>query len=195
MARYLSLPVLLLAAALSASFVPQFVSFSTSLLGEIGLPLPRMQSQIQLVMLLVLAFSLRSDLETAFVWALVGGILTDMHAALPLGASAAALCVIAYAGSNVARQLYRIRIVTVLLMALTASAAYLAFNYIALLLLGFRYDALLFIQMVALPTALLNAVAALPVYAIVRLLQRRLGMGASGAGASMPREPMAGNSS
>ena len=193
MARYLSLPILLLGAALSASILPQFVSFLMSAFDEIIAPLPRMQGQIQLVMLLVLAFSLRSDLETALIWALVGGIFSDMHSALPLGASAAALVIIAYASNSVARQLYRIRVITLLLLTFAASSAYLAFNFVALLLLGLRYDPLLFVQLVALPTALLNMLAALPTYALVRYIQRRIGMDASGVSSRLPREALSGS--
>ncbi len=174
MGRYLSVPVLVFAAAFSASILPQLIGFGVGLLGNITPALNNSRGHISLVMLLTLAWSIRSDLVSGFVWALVGGILLDIYSATPIGASSAALMIIVYAANGAARQLYRMRIVTLLAMSLLATLFFQIYTYCALLMMGLSYDIAMVIQLVFIPTQIYNLVAALPIYAIVRLVQRRL---------------------
>lgn len=194
MGRYLSLPILILATALSASILPQLLSFGVGLLGNVTPILSHTRGQFSLVMLLVLAWSIRSDLASGFVWALVGGILLDLYSALPIGTSAAALMIIVYAANGAAQQLYRMRIVTLLAMALLATVFFQAYTFVALLLLGLSYDIVLVIRLVFLPTVLYNLLGVLPVYAFVRLIQRRLRASAPSASGSLSLEAEVGTS-
>lgn len=174
MGRYLSVPILVFATALSASILPQLVGFGVGLLGNVTPILNNTRGQFSLVMLLVLAWSIRSDLVSGFVWALVGGILLDLYSAIPIGTSSAALMIIVYAANGAAQQLYRMRIVTLLVMTLLATLFFQVYTYCALLLLGLSYDILMVTRLVFIPTIIYNLVGVLPTYAIVRLIQRRL---------------------
>ncbi len=194
MGRYLSVPILVLAAALSASILPQLVGFGVGLLGNISPILNNTRGQINLVMLLVLAWSIRADLLSGFVWALVGGILLDLYSAIPIGTSSAALMIIVYAANGAAQQLYRMRIVTLMAMTLLATLFFQVYTYFALLLLGLSYDILLVIRLVFIPTIIYNLVGALPTYAIVRLIQRRLRVNAPSASTNLSREADTGAS-
>ncbi len=193
MGRYLSLPILVIATALSASILPQLVSFGVGLLGNVSPILNSTRGQFNLVMLLVLAWSIRSDLVSGFVWALVGGILLDLYSATPIGASSAALMIIVYAANGAARQLYRMRIVTLLAMTLLATLFFQVYTYCALLLLGLSYDIPMVIRLVYLPTLLYNLAGALPIYAIVRLVQRRIRASAPSASTNLSLEADAGS--
>lgn len=174
MGPYLSLPVLVLATALSASILPQLVRFGVGLLDNITPVLNNTHGQFSLVMLLVLAWSIRADLASGFVWALVGGVLLDHFSTLPIGASSAALLIIVYAANGAARQLYRMRVLTLLAMTFFATLFLHAYTYCALLLLGLSYDILLAVRLMLIPTLLYNLVGMLPIYALVRLAQRRI---------------------
>ena len=192
MGRYLSLPILVIATALSASILPQLLSFGVGLLGNFSPILNNTRGQLNLVMLLVLAWSIRSDLTSGFIWALVGGILLDLYSAIPIGASSAALMIIVYAANGAARQLYRMRIVTLLAMTLLATLFLQVYTYCALLLLGLSYDIPMMIRLVFMPTLLYNLAGALPIYAIVRLMQRRIRANTPSASTNLSLEPDAG---
>lgn len=174
MGRYLSLPILILATALSASVLPQLVDFGVGLLGNFTHVLNNTRGHFSLVMLLVLAWSIRTDLASGFIWALVGGVLLDLYSTLPIGTSSAALMIVVYVANGAAQQLYRMRIVTLLAMTLLATLFFQAYTYCALLLLGLSYDLLTAIRLVFLPSIIYNLFGALPIYAFVRLIQRRL---------------------
>ncbi|MCY4070691.1 MAG: rod shape-determining protein MreD [Chloroflexi bacterium] len=194
MGRYLSVPILVFATALSASVLPQLVGFGVGLLGNVTPILNNTRGQFSLVMLLVLAWSIRSDLLSGFVWALVGGILLDLYSAIPIGTSSAALMIIVYAANGAAQQLYRMRIVTLLAMTLLATLFFQVYTYCALLLLGLSYDILMVIRIVFIPTIIYNLVGVLPTYAIVRLIQRRLRVNAPSSSTNLSLEADAGAS-
>jgi len=194
MGRYLSVPILVFATALSASILPQLVDFGVGLLGNVTPILNNTRGQFSLVMLLVLTWSIRSNLLSGFVWALVGGILLDLYSAIPIGTSSAALMIIVYAANGAAQQLYRMRIVTLLAMTLLATLFLQAYTYCVLLLLGLSYDIVMVIRLVFIPTIIYNLVGALPTYAIVRLIQRRLRVNAPSSSTNLSLEADAGAS-
>ncbi len=174
MGRYLSIAILGLAAALSASFLPQLIAFFVALLGNFSPLLNHTRGQLSLVLLLVLCWSMRASLLDSLLWALVGGLMLDMLSMLPLGATSIALLLIAFLINSAARQLLRLRIVFLLAITPVATIFLFVYSYLALALLGHSYDALSVIRLVLLPTMLYNFIAVLPIYAFTRWLQRRL---------------------
>ena len=174
MGRYLSIGVLGLAAALSASFMPQFIAFVVALLSNITPVLNNVRGQPSLVLLLVICWSLRSSLADGFFWALVGGIMLDLLSILPLGASSAALVLVVFVVNGVAQQLFRLRIIFLLIVTALATVFIIMYNLFALVLLGNSYDFPSVVRLILIPTMIYNLIAVLPVYAFVRLLQRRL---------------------
>lgn len=174
MGRYLSLGVLGLAAALSASFIPQFIAFIVALLSNFTPILNNSRGHPSLVMLLVICWSLRSNLADGFVWALVGGILLDLLSILPIGTSSAALVLIVFVVNSVAQQLLRLRVVFLLAITAIATVFMTAYTVVALFLLGHSYDVPALIRLMLLPTLIYNLIAVLPLYAFVRWAQRRL---------------------
>ncbi len=174
MGRSLSVVILGLAAALSASFVPHFIAFVVALVGNFSPILDGARGQPNLVMLLVICWAARSSLADGLVWALVGGVMLDLLSILPVGVSSAALVVIAYAVNGIAQQLLRLRIVFLLAMTGVATVFMTAVSLGALFLMGAVYDIPSLLRLILLPTTVYNLIAVLPVYVFVRLLQSRL---------------------
>ncbi len=174
MGRYLSILVLGVAAALSASVLPQALAFVMEL-GSSAVPLlADTRGQLGLVMLLVLCWSLHASMTEGYVWAFVGGIALDLLSVLPLGTTSAALLIMVYAINRLAQQLLRARIILLLVMAAVATLFMAAYTYAALILLGYTYDLWAVGRFVLLPTLVYNLAAVLPLFAIVRFFQRRL---------------------
>lgn len=174
MARYLSIAILGLAAAISASILPQLLDFLLGLLSGITPILDHTRGQLGLVMLLVICWSIRSDLADAFVWAFVGGLMLDMLSSLPLGATSAALLVIVAVINGIVRQLFHVRLLFLVLATPVATVFLLTYTLLALALLGDSYDILAFVRLILIPSMIYNVLAVIPVYAAVRLVQRRL---------------------
>ena len=192
MGRYLSFAVLGLAAALSASVIPQALSFVEALLGQALPLLANSRGQLSLVMLLVLCWSLRAPLSEALIWALVGGLMLDLLSVLPLGATSAALLLLVYAVKRLSWQWLRARILLLLAVTALATIFLFAWTYIALFLLGYSYDLVSALQLTLLPTLLYNLAAALPIYAGARIVQRRLESSLSGGAPSLSPAQAAG---
>lgn len=174
MGRYMSIGVLGLAAALSASFIPQFIAFVVALLSNFTPLLNDSRGQPSLVMLLVICWSLRSSLADGFVWALVGGIMLDLLSVLPVGTTSAALVIMTFVVNSAAQQLLRLRIFFLLAITALATVFMTAYTIVALFLLGHSYDIPALIRLMLLPTMIYNLIAVLPLYAFVRIVQRRL---------------------
>ncbi len=174
MGRYLSLPLLGISAALTASVIPQVIGFAVALQGDLLPFLADTRGQLSLVLLFVLCWSIRAAPSESLIWAMVGGIMLDLLSVLPLGASAFALALLAFITNGVARQLFRVRVLFLLLITPIATIV-ITFNSLAwLALLGHTYDIPALARSLLLPTILYNLLAVLPVYALVRLVQRRL---------------------
>lgn len=158
MGNYLSIPILALAAVVQATFVPQI-----RLLG--GGP--------DLVFLIVLAWSINIRLDGGVTWAFVGGILQDLFSAAPTGTSAVGLIMVVFAVNQLARQVQRVGIVLLLGLALAGTLFHQLTMILLLGLLGFRVDLIGDLSDVVLPTMLYNLILILPVYWIMRRIQRR----------------------
>lgn len=181
MGRYLSLPILGMAAALSSSIIPQIISFVLALTSGIFPFLENTRGQLSLVMLLVIAWSIRSDLEGSFAWALVGGIAMDLLSILPVGISAFALILIVFVVNSISQQIYRINILMILAITVVSTLFLQFFTYLSLVILGNSYNLLALIRLILIPTLIYNLIAILPIYGFVRLIQRRLESGLQNA--------------
>ena len=174
MGRYLSILVLGLAAALSASIIPQAITFLVSILGNFIPALEQTRGQLSLVMLFVLCWSVRAELTESLIWALVGGLAIDLLSILPSGTTSIVLIFFAFFVNSVARQLFRIRILFLVAVIPAATIVLTLYNVFALALTGLSYDFLTVASLVLIPSIIYNLAAVVPVYAVVRLLQRKL---------------------
>ena len=174
MGRYLSIFILGFAAALSAGFIPHFIAFAVAFLSNFTPILNESRGQLSLIMLLVICWSLRSTMADAFVWALVGGIMLDLLSILPIGTSSAALIMIVYVVNALGQQLLRLRILVLLAITALATVFMTAYSLAALTLMGNSYDIPQLARFMLMPTMIYNLVCVLPIYAAVRIVQRRL---------------------
>jgi rod shape-determining protein MreD len=158
MRRYLSLPLLLLAALLQATIVHEFR------IGEAG---------PDLVLLVALAWGLLAGIEEGLLWAIVGGILLDLIAGNALGTSSLAL-VLAVGG---------ICVLTGpigkgnILLAVPLAAAATFILHLALVGIFFlaqtRVPLFYALLNITLPSALYNGLLMLVIYVLVGLLYRQ----------------------
>lgn len=169
MGVFLAFPVLIIAAVLQAVLLPNL-----ELIG--GGP--------NLVYLLVIAWALNAPLQQGITWAIIGGIMTDLLSAVPLGTSSLGLALAVFSMNLLLSQFYELNLLLLLLMGLFGTFIY-EFYRMAMLdayhLLGYiPADAPFVITWgddivnVIGPLMVYNVVLILPIYGLLRRLQRRL---------------------
>ncbi|GAB4331418.1 MAG: hypothetical protein Kow00117_16510 [Phototrophicales bacterium] len=159
MGNFLSLPILTLAAILQATLVPQI-----RLLG--GGP--------DLVYLLVLCWAINAELDSAVLWAFVGGISVDLLSSQPTGTSVLGMLITVFAISGIGQQVYRIGIILLISLVIIGTIVQQIVVLIIVLLTGHPVDLWLSLGYIIAPTILYNLVFILPVYWFIRMIQSRL---------------------
>lgn len=163
MGFYLAIPVLGLVAALQSSVLADLRLVS-------GRP--------DFVLLLIVAWGIRGRLEEGIFWAFVGGIIQDLLSVQPLGISVVVPLIIVFIANGIARQLYQVNLLLILGLTIAATIGQQIMRGIGLMLVGLTPDWIDIIRYALLPTLALHLVLILPVYALVRGVQNRIGSSA-----------------
>lgn len=159
MGYYLAIPILVLAAALESSVLPYVRLYS---------------GQPSIVLLLVLCWGLHAPLEEALFWAFVGGIFQDLLSITPLGTSTIALVLVLFGVEVIRKQVYRVSIITLMGMILTGTVLHEIIVFTVLALIGAPRDLAEVLPYVLMPEIFYNLILMLPIYVILRFIQRRI---------------------
>ena len=168
MGYFLSIPILALAAVLQVTVTPRINLFG-------GHP--------DLVFLLVVAWGLNSTLEEGLAWAFIGSLCTDLLSAAPLGTSAVGLVILIFLVHALRQQIYRVGVITLIWVALFGTFFQHVVIILILSLTGFApafaaqlgYGVLVRgITAFVFPTMVYNLIVILPIYGLVRRLQKRI---------------------
>lgn len=156
MRRYLTIPVLILAAIAQTTLLPQIRIYD----GQPDLPF-----------LLVLAWALDAELEEAAAWAFVGGMLQDLLSAAPLGTSVIGLLLVVFLIDWLREQVAGVGVIPLLGLVGFGTIAQKA---IALILTGMGSNDLFYLLIyVLLPTLAYNVILLAPVIWIARRVRGR----------------------
>jgi rod shape-determining protein MreD len=149
------LPLLALAAVLEATVFTRW---------------PLAGGRIDLVLLLTLSWTLIGEWQGGAIWGLIGGLFLDLLSGGPLGANALGLVLVAYLASLSEGRFWRSHVLLPLATALLASLVYHLVYLFALASTGHAVSWLASLGTVTLPTVLINTLAMLPVYHLLRWL-------------------------
>lgn len=156
---WLSIPLLALAAAAQATFVPQ---------------IRILDGQPDLVFLLVMAWSIHATPQQGLAWAVVGGLFVDLLSAAPLGATTLGLALVLLMLEAVRGQLTRVSFFTYAGLVLVGSFVVKVVLLVVIALAGFSIAPVETFTRNILPGVAYNLAFMLPVYVTVRLIQRRV---------------------
>jgi rod shape-determining protein MreD len=152
MAGYLSIPVLAIAVILQATVMPE-------LRIQGGMP--------DLVLLLVLAWSLMGGFEQGIIWAIVGGMLQDLISAAPLGTTSLALVIAIAAMGLVMDRINPRSLLLPPVAAVVATGIVHGVTLVVLLLIGRPMPVVDMLLYVTLPGMVYNGLFMVPLYRIV----------------------------
>ena len=136
--------------------------------------LPLLRGTTDLVMVAIIAWSLQKSVKTAWQWGIIGGLLVSLFTALPFG-----LPVVGYLLVVGMVLLLRQRVwqVPILAMFVATFLGTLITQALAILVLRFTGTPLAWLEsvnMITLPSMLLNLVVAIPAFALLGDLARWL---------------------
>lgn len=136
--------------------------------------LPLLRGTTDLVMVAIIAWSLQKSVKTAWQWGIIGGLLVSLSTALPFG-----LPIIGYLLVIGMALLLRQRVwqVPILAMFVATFLGTLITQALAIVVLRFTGTPLAWLEsvnMITLPSMLLNLVVAIPAYALLGDLARWL---------------------
>ncbi len=169
MGSFLSIPIMILVAALQVTVMPQI-----SIWG--GRP--------DLVLLVVVSWALNATLEQGVLWAFVGGICKDLLSSAPVGTSLIGLIFIIFAIHTVRQQLFSVGIFTLIWVSLLGTIIQEFCIFTILLLSGFQpyfvsqlgYGIVIEqFQLFIVPTIVYNLIGIIPIYIVTRIIQRAVG--------------------
>ena len=149
------LPLLAFAAVLQATVL--------SLLRPFG-------GTVDVVLLLVLSWTLVGEWPGGPLWALIGGLCLDLLSGGPFGANALGLLLVAYAASLSEGRFWSSHVLLPLASVLVGSVLYHLVYLATLAMAGYTVSWAASLSQVTLPTVLLNTLFMLPLYQLLRWL-------------------------
>jgi rod shape-determining protein MreD len=120
-----------------------------------------------LVLLAIVAWSLQKRVQTAWQWGIIGGLLVSVVSALPLGVP-----VLCYLLAVVLALMLRQRVWQVPILAMFVTIFFSTFivhivTFVALRVIGTPLPVLESVNLITLPSVLLNMLLAIPFYALL----------------------------
>lgn len=157
MGYYLAIPILAVLAALQSSIGPQFRLYS---------------GQPNLVFIFVLAWAVHTELEEGLLWAILGGVFSDLLSIVPLGTSAIAPVTVIFVIDLFRRNLFRINLIFLAVLMFAGTILHQVIVWLVLWSRGYGIPLGDGIQYVLAPTLFLNILLLLPFYMAARIIQR-----------------------
>jgi rod shape-determining protein MreD len=152
--NYLGVPLLLLAAMLQVSIVPQLPRF--------------LGGEPNLVLLLVLSYVARASIEEGAAWSFLGGIVHDLLTSVPTGSTTLGLLLLVIVIDRLRSQLFNVGFLTVIALGLAGSLLLSMLGIVFTILGGYNVRLFDLIAYQVLPSAAYNVVLIGPVYLLMR---------------------------
>ena len=130
--------------------------------------MPLLQGTADIVMLVVIAWSLQEPVRVAWQWSLIGGAMIGFASALPLAIPILSYLSIAVIAVLIKRRVWKIPALVMMVITFLGTLIHQSFSAITLSFLGTPLPILETLQQIVMPSILLNILLAIPVYAIVR---------------------------
>jgi rod shape-determining protein MreD len=129
--------------------------------------------QPDLMLMVVVSWSLLRGSEEGMLWALIGGIMIDMFSTVPFGASTLALLITSFLSGLGHRNIFRLALLVPALVIPVATLLYQLILYGLLYAFGSRTNLMITLSRIVFPSMLVNTLGMPIVYLTARLLHRR----------------------
>lgn len=130
--------------------------------------IPFVSGTVDIILLIVVAWSLQTQVESAWHWAILAGLMTTFVSGLPLLLPVFNLLIAVFLGRAIQRRVWQSPIVAMLATTLLAIALTHFLTYVVLNVLGTSLNLQDVVAFVTLPSMLLNMFLAIPVLSIMQ---------------------------
>ncbi len=120
-----------------------------------------------LVMLTIIAWALQKRVQTAWQWSIIGGLAMNITSAVPLGVPVISYAVTTGMALVLRRRVWQVPILAMFVVTFIGTLITQGITLFVLRLTGSNIDIMQALNIVTLPSILLNLLFAIPIYALV----------------------------
>lgn len=120
-----------------------------------------------LVMLTLIAWALQKRVQTAWQWSIIGGLAMNITSAVPLGVPVISYAVTTGMALVLRRRVWQVPILAMFVVTFIGTLITQGITLFVLRLTGSNIDIMQALNIVTLPSILLNLLFAIPVYALI----------------------------
>src|SRR4030042_1296408 len=130
--------------------------------------MPLLKGTADLILLFIVAWALQDRVDSAWQWCLIGGIFASLYSALPFGSFIIAYSICLWIARLLKRRIWKAPFLAML------AATFICTLLVQLLSLGIRFltgvsiPLMNALNLILLPSLLLNLMLAIPIFAIMR---------------------------
>ena len=146
--------------------IPIFVALAI-LQSSIVSRLPLLQGTTDLILLTIIAWALQKKVETAWQWCIIGGLVTNIVSAVPFGVPLLGYALTTSIALALRRRVWQVPILAMCLVTFLGTIITQGLALVSLRLNGSPIPVFVALNLVTLPSILLNLLFAILVYALV----------------------------
>jgi rod shape-determining protein MreD len=129
--------------------------------------IPLLQGTTDLVLLALVAWALQKKVNTAWQWGIIGGVMVSFVSALPLGTPILAYMIAVALTLALRQRVWQVPMLAMFVATFASTLLSQAVDLFVLRLTGDQLPPLQVLNMITLPSILLNLLLAIPVYALI----------------------------
>ncbi len=129
--------------------------------------IPLLNGTADLILLFIIAWALQDRVDSAWQWCLIGGILVSLYSALPFGAYIVAYFICVGIARLLKRRIWKAPFLAMLAATFVGTVVVAVISLVARMLGGVSLPIISVLNLILLPSLLLNLLLAIPIFAIM----------------------------
>lgn len=129
--------------------------------------MPLLNGTVDLILLFIIAWALQDHVDTAWQWCLIGGLFASLYSAIPFGAFILAYLVCVGIARLLKRRIWKAPFLAMLAATFISTLVVLLISLVARMITGVSIPLIGVLNLILLPSLLLNLILAIPVYSIM----------------------------
>lgn len=129
--------------------------------------MPLLKGTADLILLFIVAWALQDRVATAWQWCLIGGILASLYSGLPFGTFIAAYLICAGIARLLKQQIWKAPFLAMLAATFISTVIVQLMSLLSRLVMGVSMPVVTVLNLILLPSLLLNLLLAIPIYSIM----------------------------
>ncbi len=150
------------------------LSFITVLQSAVVSRLPLNRGTADLMLVVIVAITLQKPVKTAWQWSIVGGLLIDFFSGLPFGLFTTSYLITTGIAFHLRERIWRFSFLMQLLVVLSGTIIIHGLSMLVLFLQGSSFQLTTILQVITLPSIILNFMLSLPVFLIIQDIVQQL---------------------